>query len=118
MLPHPTTPTRTRWRSLLRGLLSRVRPRRLWWLGTPYRVTIAAVAAGGYVLQIHHTQGVEWVDLPRRTRVCDHPDEREFVATVAALAERGLVWVLPWQLDEHGNLTAPVVPLVREENRR
>jgi hypothetical protein len=82
-------------------------PRPLWWLGKPRWVTIAPTA-GGYVLQIHHTQGVEWVDLPPRTGTFDRPDAREFTAASAALAVRGLVWELPWLLDRSGHLTALV----------
>jgi hypothetical protein len=97
----------------LRVLAARLRPRPAFWLGKPIRVTIAAAACGGYILRIHHTQGVEWIDLPDRTEAYDRPDEREFTAAAAALTGRRLVWVLPWELDECGNLTAPAVPAER-----
>jgi hypothetical protein len=80
----------------------------MWWLGTPYRVTIAPCGQAGYVLKIGHRHGVEWVHLPARAEPPTRPDEREFTAASAALRDRGLAWVLPWELDEHGNLTAPV----------
>jgi hypothetical protein len=80
----------------------------MWWLGKPYRATIAPAAGrAGYVLKIGHRQGVEWVDLPARSETPSRPDEREFAAASAALAARGLAWVLPWELDGDGNLTAP-----------
>jgi hypothetical protein len=101
--------TRRPWRVALHAWLTRFRPTDRWWLGTPYRVVIVPAACGGYTLMIVCPQGVDWVDLPLRDDDYDHPDDREFTAASAALAARGLVWVLPWQLDEHGNLTAPVV---------
>jgi hypothetical protein len=95
----------------LQALLSRFRPPRKPWLGRAYRVTIAPAACGGYVMRIHHTQGTDWVDLPLRMEEYDRPDEREFTVAAAALAERGLTWVLPWQLGTNGVLTAPVTTL-------
>ena len=115
-LPKPTLSTRVR--RLLARLWTQVRPRPKWWLGTPYRATIAPAARGGYVLKIHHTQGTEWVKLPPRTRVYDRPDERAFAAAAEALAARRLAWVLPWELNGNGDLTAAVTDLNREEHRR
>jgi hypothetical protein len=104
-------------RALLTAL-SRFRPRPMWWLGRPYRVTIAAAASGGYLLLIHHTQGTEWIELPTRTEPYDHPDEREFSAAADALAARRLAWVLPWQLDANGSLTAPITTLTGPDGSR
>lgn len=100
-------------------LLSRFRPPPGWWLGTASRVTIAPAGwGGGYVVMLHRTQGVEWIFLPPRTRVYDRPDEREFFATSQALTARGLTWVLPWELDRGGNLTAPVTTSDWKEDHR
>jgi hypothetical protein len=102
----------------LRALFSRVRllgPVAVL-LGTPQRATIAPYACGGYMLLIDYTDGRERLDLPRRAEEYDRPDDREFTAAAGHLAARGLAWVLPWQLDVHGNLTAPVVPVDREDN--
>jgi hypothetical protein len=87
-------------------------------LGTPQRATIAACGCGGYLLLIDYTDGREWLDLPLRTEEYDHPDEREFTAAAEHLAARGLAWVLPWQLDGHGNLTAPVIATTGREAGR
>ncbi|OJF09785.1 hypothetical protein [Couchioplanes caeruleus] len=117
--PHPTADP-AHLLALLRRLLNRfanrVRPRTGWWLGPASRVTIAPAGWCGYALKIHRNQGVEWIDLPRRNRVYDRPDEHQLRAVCEALAERRLTWVLPWGLDSEGNLTAPVTPLVRKEN--
>jgi hypothetical protein len=104
-------------RALLRAV-ARFRPRPAWWLGRPHRATIARAASGGYRLLIHHDQGVEWIDLPERTEPYEYPDDREFTAATDALADRRLVWVLPWQLDQHGNLTAPLARVARQETTR
>ncbi len=90
-------------------------------LGRPQRATIAPYACGGYLLLIDYDQGRERLDLADRSGDLadyDHPDDRDFIAAAEHLAARGLVWVLPWQLDQHGNLTAPVVPVAREESNR
>ena len=92
-------------------LLSQARPRLRWLLGKPSRITIAAYSEGGYMLKIHHAEGVEWVRLTTDTGRT-MPDERDFTATADALTARGLTWVPPWALDQDGNLTAPVVPLL------
>jgi hypothetical protein len=97
----------------LRALLTaaayvRCRYRRPLLLGVPYRATIAAAACDGYLLLISYTNGTEWLDLGHRAEAYDHPDEREFAAAADLLAARGLDWVLPWELDRQGNLTAPV----------
>jgi hypothetical protein len=101
----------------LAALTGRVRPRPCWWLGRPHRITIAPAATGGYVLKVHHSQGTEWVALPVRARVYDRPDVLHFAAASEALTARRLRWVLPWELDADGNLTAPVTP-DRQEARR
>lgn len=95
----------------LRAFLTRFRPRPRWWLGTPYRATIRPFDNGRYVLTIACTEGVDWIDLADRIGKLhpdDHPDARDFVAAADELDARGLAWVLPFGLDEHGNLTAPV----------
>ncbi|MEU5939042.1 hypothetical protein ABZ807_07595 [Micromonospora sp. NPDC047548] len=98
--------------SPLRALLkaaTRLRPRRPIWLGTPLRATIAPAACGGYILLIRYTQGTEWVSsLPTRMEEYDRPDEREFTAVAAALAERGLMRTTPWQIDQYARLCAPI----------
>jgi hypothetical protein len=90
-------------------------------LGTPQRATIVPYACGGYLLLIDYDQGRERLDLADRSgdlRDYDHPDERDFTAAAEHLAARGLAWLLPWQLDGHGNLTAPVIAMTgREESR-
>ncbi|GGQ44053.1 hypothetical protein [Couchioplanes azureus] len=121
MLSHPhtttdLTPLLTRLRRLLNRFAIRVCPWTGWWLGPASRVTIAPAGWGGYVLQVHRSQGVEWIALPRRDRVYERPEEHQFHAAAEALAERGLAWVLPWGLDTEGNLTAEVTSLVRKEN--
>ena len=103
---------------LLRAWLMRVRPRPRFWLGTPYRATIVPFACGGYVLRIACTQGCDHVDLADRSGESadyDHPDERDFAIAAEALTARGLAWVLPWELDANGNLTAPVTPITRKD---
>ncbi len=120
MLPDRSTdPTiRAHLKAVLTILGHRLGIQPKWWLGRPVRATIRPVSWGdGYALAIQHTEGVEWIDLPGRTRVYDHPDKPEFDATAAALAARGLAWVLPWELDERGNLTAPVTPLRKDTDR-
>jgi hypothetical protein len=90
-------------------------------LGTPQRATIAPYACGGYMLLIDYTDGRERLDLADRydnLHDYDHPDDRDFTAAADHLAARGLAWVLPWALDQHGNLTAPIVPVAREESHR
>jgi hypothetical protein len=101
----------------LRELLNRLRPPHLWWLGKPYRVTIISTASGTY-LQVHHTQGTEWIELPARAGSRDRSDDRERAAAAAALGSRGLTWTLPWQLDSNGDLTAEATPLTRREDTR
>jgi hypothetical protein len=106
--------------------VTRLRPRRPIWLGTPLRATIAPAACGGYTLLIHYTQGVERVDLPLRMEDYDRPDEREFTAVAVALAERGLTRTTPWQIDAYARLCAPIAvvrdpsrtPATRKEARR
>jgi hypothetical protein len=105
----------------LRALWSRVRllgPVAVL-LGTPQRATIAPYACGGYMLLIDYDQGRERLDLADRSgdlHDYDRPDDRDFTAAADHMAARGLAWVLPWQLDPHGNLTAPVVPVTGEDN--
>ncbi|MDO3687360.1 hypothetical protein [Micromonospora sp. C28ISP2-4] len=93
----------------LRTAVARLRTHRPFWLGTPLRATIAPAASGGYTLLIDYNQGTEWVELPTRVQPYDRPDEREFTAATAALAERRLIRTTPWQIDAHGRLCAPVV---------
>jgi hypothetical protein len=112
--PWPSRNRLTGWAEAARSWLG-IPP--MWWLGRPHQVTIAPTGdRTGYLLKILHSQGVEWVDLPTRAdRVPPvRPDEREFTAAGAALRDRGLTWVLPWDLDEHGNLTAPVTTAIQQ----
>ena len=95
----------------LRTAVARLRPRRPLWLGTPLRATIAPAACGGYTLLIDYNQGTEWVDLPLRMEPYDRPDEREFTAVAAALAERGLTRTTPWQIDLHARLCADIAAI-------
>jgi hypothetical protein len=99
------------WTKFLRQARARLRPAPRWWLGTPYRITMApAFDYPGYLLKLHRSQGVDWMNLPARAvgAACTGPDAREFTAAAEVLAAGGLQWALPWQLDGHGNLTAPV----------
>jgi hypothetical protein len=107
----------------LRAFLSRVRL--LGPVGAllshPQRATIAPYACNRYMLLIDYDQGRERLDLadrPGELHDYDHPGRRAFTAAAEHLAARGLVWVLPWQLDHNGNLTAPVVPVARKDNAR
>jgi hypothetical protein len=113
----------------LRALLSaltRLRPRRNWFLGTPQRATIAAVAPAGYILLIDYTNGRDWVTLPARrpgeewtalsTAVTDdRPDERELTAVDAALADRRLIRTQPWGIDNNGRLCADIAVIHPQE---
>ena len=99
----------------LRKLAGLLRPRPKWWLGRPYRITITAASEGGYWLQIHHTQGTEWIALPIRIHEDGHPDDRVFAVAAEALTARRLRWVLPWELDANADLTAPVTTLTGPE---
>lgn len=105
------TPPKTRPTSWIHAVRTWLGFPPMWWLGKPHQVTIAPTGEQtGYLLKILHSQGVEWVDLPARTDTAPlaRPDEREFAAASTALRDRGLAWVLPWDLDAHGNLTASV----------
>jgi len=95
----------------LRRAAARLRPRRLFWLGAPLRATIAPAACGGYVLLIDYAQGTEWVSLPTRTEPYDRPDEREFTAVAAALAERRLTRTTPWQIDTDARLFVDIAAI-------
>ncbi|MER7894357.1 hypothetical protein ABTX15_31590 [Micromonospora sp. NPDC094482] len=102
----------------LRKAATRWRHRRPIWLGIPLRATIAAAACGGYTLLIQYSQGTEWVDLPIRMQEYDRPDEREFTAVAAALAERGLMRTTAWQIDQYARLCAPIAAIrTGKENR-
>jgi hypothetical protein len=97
--------------AVLRYLVSKMRPRLRWILGKPHYATIAPWCDGGYVLKLHHDQGVEWIPLTTDTGR-DRPDDRDFALAADVLTARGLAWIPPFGLDPDGNLTAPVTSLL------